>query len=182
MDIELMTKKLHSESLGAVARLCARRNNERGMALIIAVSLMAIMSLLGAILLSVTTSDIQLSGNYRNQYEAFYAAERAVEYSIRTVVGSGAVDLYEDADDDGVLHRDQIAAGNSGLEDTSGSTDDRNTIVYVGTGTPPVGIGTDANLFEAKNYIVTAVGVSPVGNLHPSRAVVRSMAAKIIPK
>jgi len=182
MDIELMTKKLCSERLGAVAGLCARRNNERGMALIIAVSLMAIMSLLGAILLSVTTSDIQLSGNYRNQYEAFYAAERAVEYSIRTVVGSGAVDLYVDADDDGVLHRDQIASGNSGLENTSGSTDDRNTIVYVGTGTPPVGIGTDANLFEAKNYIVTAVGVSPMGSLHPSRAVVRSMAAKIIPK
>ncbi len=95
MDIELMTKKC-SELLGVVAGFCARRNNERGMALIIAVSLMAIMSLLGAILLSVTTSDIQLSGNYRNQYEAFYAAERAVEYSIRTVIGTGAVDLYED--------------------------------------------------------------------------------------
>ncbi len=182
MDIELTIKQLCSVASRPVARLYARRHDERGMALIIAVSLMAIMSLLGAILLSVTTSDTQLSGNYRNQYEAFYAAERAVEYSIRTVIGTGAVDLYEDTDDAGVLHRDQIAVGNSGLEDTSGSTDDRNTIVYVGTGTPPKGIGTDANLFEAKNYVVTAVGVSPMGSLHPSRAVVRSMAAKIVPK
>jgi hypothetical protein len=162
------------------------RRGERGAALIIAITLLAIMALLGITLLSVSSSELQLSGNYRNQQEAFYAADRAVEYAFEYItIGGGTVDLYADTDPvDGVtLHRDRVAVGNSGLEaPTASSPPDQNTVVFIGEGPPPVGIGSDANLFKSRNYVITVAAASPVGAANPARAVVRSQVAKIVAK
>lgn len=163
----------------------AVRRGERGAALIIAISLLAIMALLGITLLSVSSSELQLSGNYRNQQEAFYAADRAVEYAFEHMTtGDGAIDLYAGTDTDGVtLHRDRVTVGNSGLEaPTPSSPPDQNTVVFIGEGPPPVGIGSDANLFKSRNYVISVAAVSPVGAANPARTVVRSQIAKIVAK
>lgn len=157
------------------------RRGERGAALIIAISLLAVMAILGLTLMSVSTSELQLSGNFRNQQEAFLAADRAVEYSINSVTfGETQVDLNTAINTDiptPTAHRTLVAVGKSGLDTTVA-----NTVDFVGEGTPPVGLGTDANLFKARNYVITVTGASPVAAANPARTVVRAQIAKIVAK
>ncbi len=161
-------------------QLMQRWHDERGMALIVAIVLLAVMSLMGATLMSLSTSEIQLTSNYRDSRQAFYAADRATEYAIKAAATSSSdVDLYNDTDSGGTLHRSYIKDGKSGL-DPSGD----NLVSYIGTGTPPVGIGSDATTFKALNYAISTVGIYPdtPGHSNPSRAVVSVMVAKIVPK
>lgn len=155
------------------------RRGERGAVLIIAVALLAIMAILGLSLLAGSTSEVQLSGNYRNQQEAFLAADRAVEYSINQLTtGSGTIDLNTGVDADGTPHRDQIAAAaNSGLD-----TSVPNSVEFIGEGPPPDGAGTDVNIFKARNYIISVAAVSPANAANPARTVVRAQVAKIVAK
>lgn len=161
-------------------RYSAPRRGERGAALIIAISLLAIMAILGVTLLSVSTSELQLSGNYRNQQEAFFAADRAVEYATNSVtIGDTTVNLNTESDSAAppVPHRDRIAVGKSGLDTAA-----ENSVVFVGEGTPPIGIGSDANLFKARNYVITVAAASPVNATNPARTVVRAQVARIVAK
>ena len=165
-----------SEPLPSLTGILA---NDRGIALIIAISLLAIMSVLGSMLLNSSTSEIQLSGNYRNKQEAFYAANRTVEYSMAAVAnGGGTVDLNTGKDADNVLFRDRIAIGPSGLSEDAGV----NTVTFLYSGTTPVGSGSDATVLEARNYAVNAVGVFPLGSNNPSRQGIRAQVVMIVPK
>lgn len=159
--------------------------NEKGSALIIALLLLAIMSVLGTVLMSTSTTEIQISGNYRNSQQSFYVADRAIEYSMRGASDiSGVVDLYDDQNTAlATLHRDLIALGNGGLEPSDvTATDDRNSVAFLAAGPPPVGSGSDASLFEARNYVSNAVGLYPINTNNPSRSELRSQFAKIVPK
>jgi PilX N-terminal len=162
-------------------------NNERGSALIIAIMLLAIMSILGVVMMSTTTTEIQLSGNYRNNQESFYTADRTVEYAMQSASGgSGVVDLYDDQNNSIIgnpVHRSLVAIGQSDLEASNvTATDERNSVIYISSGAPPVGSGSDASLFEARNYAVNAVGIFPANTNNPSRTELRSQFAKIVPK
>ncbi len=57
-------------------------NGQRGMALIIAIGFLAILSILGAVVLDVSTRDLGLSGSFMPARQAFYASDRAVEYAM----------------------------------------------------------------------------------------------------
>ncbi|RKX24148.1 MAG: hypothetical protein DRP47_11815 [Candidatus Zixiibacteriota bacterium] len=170
--------------------------DEKGSALIIALLLLAIMSVFGAILMSTSTTEIQLSGNYRNTQESFYTADRAINYSMQGAsAGSGVVDLYLDQNTSipsTPIHRTLIAVDQSDLEniDENGDgtrdnpimSDDRNSVIYIGSGAPPVGSGSDASLFKARNYAIDAVGIFPASAANPSRSELRAQFAKIVPK
>lgn len=67
------------------SKALARLADQRGMALILALFMLVILSLLGALALSVSTTDIKISGNLKNQQNAFFAAEGAVEYAMGNV-------------------------------------------------------------------------------------------------
>jgi type IV pilus assembly protein PilX len=78
------------------SKALARLADQRGVALILALSMLVILSLLGALALSVSTTDIKLSGNLKNQQNAFFAAEAAVEYAmgnVDIVQSTGTTDL-----------------------------------------------------------------------------------------
>ncbi|HKL26058.1 MAG TPA: pilus assembly PilX N-terminal domain-containing protein [Desulfuromonadales bacterium] len=60
----------------------ARNNRQRGMALIIAIGFLAILSILGAVVLNVATRDIGVSATFMPARQAFYTADRAVEYAL----------------------------------------------------------------------------------------------------
>lgn len=66
-----------TQSCGGVL-LCT---NERGVALIIVLVMLLLLSILGASMLSSTTSDLKIAGNYRNSTEAFYTAEAAMAFA-----------------------------------------------------------------------------------------------------
>lgn len=63
-------------------RKVAPRRGEQGMALILAIAFLAILSILGAVVLDVSTRDLGQSATFMPARQAFYTADRAVEYSI----------------------------------------------------------------------------------------------------
>jgi len=67
--------------------------NERGVALILVLIMLVVLSILGATILTSTTTDIRIAGNYRNTQDAFFTADAAIDYAkkaemIYSVVGN----------------------------------------------------------------------------------------------
>lgn len=54
-------------------------NNEKGMVLVVAIMLIAVLLLIGATSVFVSNSDLKMSGNYRTGAQAFYIADAGVE-------------------------------------------------------------------------------------------------------
>jgi Tfp pilus assembly protein PilX len=54
--------------------------NEQGMAIIIVMIMLLMLSILGMTMFASTTADLQIAANFRNNLEAFYTAEAAVEF------------------------------------------------------------------------------------------------------
>jgi hypothetical protein len=63
-------------------------NNSAGGALIAALFLVAVSSIMGATILFATSTDLQISGNYRRALESFYAAEAGIAETIIRLSGS----------------------------------------------------------------------------------------------
>lgn len=55
--------------------------NERGVALIMAIIMLVILSVLGSVVLMSSDSEIKVSGNYQVAKQTFWVADRAVEYA-----------------------------------------------------------------------------------------------------
>jgi len=88
--------------------------DERGTALVLAIGMLAFVSLLGSIVLNSVNRGYSTLGQSGARVEAFYAAERAIEYSLnrQLILGMvGAVDLMTGTDDNGVEHHVNIDAG-----------------------------------------------------------------------
>jgi hypothetical protein len=72
--------------------------NEQGMALILALVMLALLGILGSFALSTATTEMRVSGNYRTAQGAYYSADVASEYlktqgdlvSIKVVPGTGS--------------------------------------------------------------------------------------------
>lgn len=59
-----------------------KQKRQSGMALIVAIGFLAILSILGAVILDIATQDISSSGMMTPVRKAFYTADRAVEYAM----------------------------------------------------------------------------------------------------
>ena len=150
--------------------------NQKGMALILAITFLAIMSILASLLLTTSTTEIQLSGNFRTQQEAFYAADRGIEYGmVEAANGDTDVDLN-------TLH-DQIdlPAGNptSGLDSEATTS---NLVRFLNATPPPLGSGMDASAFQSRNYLVDVTGKFPLNASNGSRTRMQAQAMRIVPK
>lgn len=146
--------------------------NQKGVALVLALTMLAIMSMLGVLALSTSTSEIGISGNYRTAREAYFAAERAVEYSYtnKDIFDRPMTDFPVALTGDYATH---IAVGNSGLK--SGET---NQVDYLTSGALPPGTGSDPTIFQARYYIVTVTAQGP----RNSTVRVESQVSRIVPK
>ena len=145
--------------------------NADGFALILAISMLAIMSILGVMALNTADTETGISGNYRTAHTAFVSAERALAYAsfngdILDNLSAGSYDLNADDDD--------IEVGTGwGLD-----TDVANTIDFQMAGGLPPGSGSDPTYFEARYYIINVTGVGP----NNSRARIESQIGRIVPK
>jgi Tfp pilus assembly protein PilX len=77
------------------------KRGERGVALILAIGFLAVLSILGAVVLNVATRDLGEAGKYLPGQRAFYIADRAVEYAMnRDIVinlpSAGSINLVTD--------------------------------------------------------------------------------------
>lgn len=88
----------------------SRLKEEKGMALVMAVSMLLILTILGALSWSVSNRQIGSAGDLQSNYQAFFAAQRGIEYALNRdvlVSMSGSVDLATN------VHKPIIDAGNS---------------------------------------------------------------------
>ena len=156
------------------------RNKESGMALIMAIGFLAILSLLGALVMRMSTDDLKASGRQEPRKQVFYAADRAIEYSmtrglILNMPVNGEVDLVNDnLFGTTVKHREVIDSADSIL--TAGKVSD------VGPNDMPAAIaglfGEDfgANYYhvEAKAETVrTGAGGAPLATANTNASIVR---------
>ena len=158
-------------------------NNEKGVALVLAMVMLVLMSILGTFALSTSTTEIGISGNYRNSQDAFYAADSAVEYastdgniyaSASLLVIGGTVNLNTDA---GGAYLTNISINNSGR--VSGlDTTATNNVTYLASGSPPPGSGYDEESFQARYFLIQVTATGP----NESKASVESQTVKIVPK
>lgn len=90
-------------------------SNERGAALILAIAMLAILSILGSIALMASNTELKVTGNYQVAKETFMVADRAVEYAtsrnILMTMGT-EVNLVSDASG---AHKAFIEAGGGGF-------------------------------------------------------------------
>ncbi|MCM2265567.1 MAG: hypothetical protein NDI73_10300 [Desulfuromonadales bacterium] len=84
---------------------------ESGMALIIAIGFLAILSIIGAVVLDVATRDLAGSGTLTPVRKAFYTADRAVEYSMNREIltnispSGAAINLMTGTTSGGIVHK-----------------------------------------------------------------------------
>ncbi len=150
-------------------------NNEKGSALVLAMFVLVLISIMGVFSLSTTSTDLRITGNVKRANEAFYAAERGVEYAsanaiIYTTIGENDYCINLTGCTTDVTTTDLEAAG--------GSSDATASVSFLYDGPPPVGSGTDASLFKANYFLIGATGTGPMS----SQKVIDTQVAKIVPK
>lgn len=179
--------------------------SERGVALLLVMVVLLLLSILGMTLLNSTTTDLQISGNYRNDVNAFYAADAGLEFaqvhaliytSLVSVTGSSWPEM-----DHGVLLNDDgtpTTTRNDAYpdynqitiyKDPATKTQPQGTanvqVRFVGSGPVPAGFGTevDAGLggggFKANFYVISVIADGPNSSSH---AEVESQVARVVPK
>lgn len=110
-------------------------SNERGMALILTLSMLAILSVLGAFALSTTHTELGVTSNFRSGREALISADRILEYAKGVVVtdepAGGVVDLTVTTTDH---YKNLVTNLNGNMATGAGAT---NEIAYVSDGSGP---------------------------------------------
>lgn len=135
-------------------RIC---ENEKGAALIIVLVMLLLLTILGSTLLTTSTTDLQIAGNYRNNQKAFYLNDLANEF---LKADDSSVDIY-----------DQLPQANTSITTTTVFTDpltnETGTVKYVVTnvgclGGAPAGSGSDSDTSNA--YNVYAIEITSKGS------------------
>jgi hypothetical protein len=73
----VIDRSAHRLSSAAMASI----GNERGMALVLALVMLALLGILGVWALDTATTDLKISGNFRTTQNAFYAADGGLGYT-----------------------------------------------------------------------------------------------------
>ncbi len=153
-------------------------NDQRGAALVLVLTMLAVLMILCVFALNNSTLEIKIANNDRASRQALYAADRGLFYALDNL-GDG-VNLNEDTAPSGNSYAEDIRIDQSALD-----IDRTNGATALGTGPPPAGSGMDATTaggFEALYYAVEAHGRFPDGAPNPSRAGVEMQVGRIVPK
>ncbi len=135
--------------------------NEDGSVLVLALMIMVLLTLMGMAATTTSTIEVQIAANENSHKLAFYSAEAALAYMIKTKV------LYYD---------DNITAGDpaffpndadSSAKYTLGSIQEFNgDVEYQGNSVPPAGSGFEVGgttEYKAHRYVATSTGYGPSG-------------------
>jgi hypothetical protein len=144
------------------------KTGQSGMILVLAMSMLFIMSIIGIMALNTSSTEIGISGNHKSSQEAFFAADRAVEYGmvsgeIYNAIGTGTqvktVRLNEG------VHLTRIAAGlnGSGLKEDDEEEEEQteNQVTFLYDGPLPPGSGSDPTYFGAMYFTIGVTSQGP---------------------
>ncbi|MHC1698473.1 MAG: PilX N-terminal domain-containing pilus assembly protein [Geobacteraceae bacterium] len=171
--------------------------NERGVALITVLVVLVLLCILGATVLSTSTSELRIAGNSRNLQEAFFTADAVVEFATTNAAiytsiipggtaswpaSGGGKQLDENGNVVGNLPSD--ADKNYNVLPLGGNTA-KVKVDFIETGAVPAGTGSevDAGLgsgtgFKANYFNVSVIATGP----NNTQAEIESYIARIIPK
>ena len=159
----------------------ARIADEKGIAIIVVMIMLLLLSILGITMLASTTSDLQIAGNYRNNQEAFYTGEAMMQFGetfgdIYTQIIPNVTNSWPPPGQGTVLDNNywpQSSKPNTGQADynhiqipnTSDSADVK--VELQGSGALPAGSGTQEDAgsggtaFKATYYAVSVIAYGP---------------------
>lgn len=147
--------------------------NEKGVALVMAMVMLVLMSILGALAISTSTTEIGISGNYKNSQVAFYTADAAIERaqtdsSIYSSIVPGTTDSWQNT-----------ASWSVGSGTSSGTISAGNVKVeYLTSGALPPGSGSDPESFQAYYFLATVTAAGPNNSEYSAEA----QMARVVPK
>ncbi|GFO66841.1 hypothetical protein GMLC_04200 [Geomonas limicola] len=174
------TPKVASAGVAAVV------GNERGVAIIVVMGMLLLLTILGTTMLASSTSDIKIAGNYRNSQETFYSAEAALSF------GESFTDIYAKLFPGAVSTTWPVAGQGKVLDGSFAETTTTTPMKYkdynqiaipgtsdkayvkvelVGSGKMPAGTGTQedaglspGNTLKVNNFVVTVIAKGPGDN------------------
>lgn len=131
---------------------------EQGFALVLALGMIALLSLLGVLVLGLTNSEVAISGNYRTSQMAFRAAERAVTYAMGNTAITGST--VSSTDLNGGTHPASIEMNGAGLDSNA-----TNVCNNLGVGELPDWLAQSYSRekFGGNFYIISVTGEGPNG-------------------
>jgi Tfp pilus assembly protein PilX len=130
------------------AEILNHLNNEKGMALVLVLMMMLLLSVLGTTIYTTSSTEMRISRNNRFVNEAFYAAERGIEYA------QTDANIYSD------IGTATAAVPATGVDLSSGNTDVTGVVTYLATGNPPRGSGVDITEFQANYFLINTTGTT----------------------
>ena len=154
-------------------------HRQKGMALILAIGFLAVLSILGATVIKVSTSGMKASGMVVPKQKAFYVADRAVEYALnRDMIyylsaGTPTANLVTGTASSGVTHKEIIEVGELNISLESGTVEDLGV-----SSLPPYlasmhGSDFGANLYHVKVRAVAYKDTPAEADAHIDAAIVR---------
>jgi len=152
------------------------RNGESGMALILAIGFLAILSILGAVVMQSSTRDLKASGAQRPDKQVFNAVDRAVEYSmsrglILNMPVSGSVNLMTGIVTGSTTHADVIGTADSAL--TAGMVYDVGPNDMPTSAAELFGEDFGANYYHVEAKVVTPPTGTPTATSNANASIVR---------
>jgi type IV pilus assembly protein PilX len=168
IGMDVTNKSLRSEKekevMGRKSNFILR--NESGVALVVALLMIVILSLIGLASSSTSTFEIRLSGNKRGATDAFYTAEAGAQ-SVMANTGNFSTAYYAGVPDPNTLAVDlrnewiDAKLTTPSLSLPSGVSypeAPQVTIYHTTRSTPPKASGFSAIHFEFQNYIIDSIG------------------------
>ena len=161
----------------AAAAIHAARN-ERGIALVVALVMLVLLSILGSFALSTSSSELFIAGNYRNAQDAFYSAEGARERAEMDPLIYSAI----------VPYTTNMWPASGDYNDISvGSTTAKGRVEWITYGPLPPNMATDADLgsgsgssYQASYYIIRVTGKGRTNT--NAEIAIETEIIKIVPK
>lgn len=152
-------------------------HNEKGVALVLALVMIVVMTLLGVFALSTTEGELGIVNNYKSAYAAFYNGDAAMEY------GQTAGDIYSTITPGGVerwpdhpTNYNTLVVDDGDPNTTNYTADVR--VDYITKGALPPGVISDPELFQAFYFLVSVKGTGP----NNAEAPMESQIARVVPK
>lgn len=133
----------------AMPRVLKPLRNERGVALLLALAMLAIMTVIGVFALDTSTTEVQISGNYRTSQDAFFAADRAIMFGL----GHARFPMNPIDPTKNILNMSGLS-----VNDTTA-----NVIVAAGSGNSSLKSGTIECIYEGSELAGGSGGESKVG-------------------
>lgn len=144
--------------------------NERGAALIIVLIMLLLLTILGSTLLTTSTTDLQIAGNYRNNQKAFYINDYAYEFLKSEESTASVYDLLPQPSMSITVTRNLPADPVTGVVDPVNYT-----VTNVGClSGAPAGSGSDSDSGNA--YNIYAIDITAVG---PNNAAVSTLVGNL---